>query len=572
MSSAKNVILSIKYGGHDTAAALMADGKLVAACEQERYSLDKHTRQFPNEAIADCLHIAGVTIDQVDELAFVNDIYYFIREMYLRPAMENDARIGFLLNDIEIIRNHYHMEDLLRKETGFTGPITYHRHHLCHLASAYYPSGFKDALVVSFDGMGERETAMIAAGRSGALEILHQKNYYPDSLGLLYSALTYYLGWQHHCDEGIIMGLASFGDAQAQVPGQDFTYYDLFSDILVPDGDYGFTVNRKWADYYEVRDKWVSDKFIETLGPKRDYEDPITQHHKDIAAALQKRLEDVVLAMLRRAKEQTGLTRLCVAGGVGLNCSLNGKILASGIFEEIFVQPAAGDSGTTIGGCFLAHQKRGNQLTPKRMHNFYAGSRFSPEEVKEVVDASGLPFSKPEDIYALVAERLEQGRIVGWFQGAAEFGPRALGNRSILCRPYPDAMKDHINARVKFREEFRPFAPAVMAEHAQEYFGLDQESPHMLMAVQVRPDKRDVIPAVVHVDGSCRAQTVKPENNRRFYELIKAFKQRTGVPVVLNTSFNVKGQPIVNTPQQAIDSFLSTNIDCLVVGDFFTEK
>ena len=568
----KNAILSLKYGGHDTAAALMVNGKLIAACEQERYSLDKHSRLFPNDAIADCLKIGGLSINEIDEIAFVSDLMYYIREIYLRPALENCERIGFLINDIGRIRDAYSMEEKIRQETSYKGPITFHLHHLCHLASSYYPSGFEESLLVSYDGMGERETTMIGIGRKGEIEVVHNNNYYPHSLGLLYSAVTHYLGWKHHCDEGIVMGLACSGNPNETIPGKKRTYYDVFAEILHETGDYDFIVDQSWMAYYRVRDTWISEKFIEMFGPKRKPGSQLTRHHMNIAAALQKRLEDIVLNHLRRARKKYGISRLGLAGGVALNCSMNGKIRASGLFDEIFVQPAAGDAGCTIGACYLSHKNRVKHLHPAKMHNFYTGSASNDAEIEEALKKSGLPFKKPENLYDLAAQRLKQGKIIGWFQGRTEFGPRALGNRSILCRPYPAEMKDHINSRVKFREWFRPLAPAVLWEYANEYFDIKQESPHMLMAAQVVPDKKNAIPAVVHVDDSCRVQTVKADNNQRFWKLLTAFYKQTGIPVILNTSFNVKGQPIVNTPEHAIDCFRSTGIDCLVIGNYFTEK
>jgi carbamoyltransferase len=275
---------------------------------------------------------------------------------------------------------------------------------------------------------------------------------------------------------------------------------------------------------------------------------------------------------LRRARKAFGLNRLCLAGGVALNCSMNGKIEASGIFDEIFVQPASGDNGTVIGACYLSHANHVGGVKPKRDFDNLKGSRFTEAEIAAAFRSAGIAAARPADPYALTAKKLAEGKIVGWFQGGAEFGPRALGNRSILTRPYPAKMKDYLNARVKFREEFRPFAPAVLAEFQDEYFTVRQDSPHMLIACQVRPDKRDAIPAVVHVDESCRVQTVRPETNQRFYSLLTAFHAETACPVLLNTSFNVKGQPIVNTPEEAIACFRSTNIDVLVVGDFYVEK
>ncbi len=572
MTRPKDAILGIKYGGHDTAAALFMDGRIVAACEQERYTRDKHSRNFPTEAIQDCLKIGGIGIDDVSELAFVNHLKTYIREIYLRPALESDERIGFLLEDFERVRKAFYMEDVLREHTGFKGPISFQRHHMCHVAGSYYPSGFKDALLVSFDGMGEHETGVLATGIDGHIEIVQQSNTYPNSLGLVYSAITYFLGWKNHYDEGIIMGLAPFGDSSKKIPGYHMTYYEVFEEILQETGDYTFKVDFSWLDYYNTRDKWVSEKFVAVFGQKRNHGDAITEHHKNIAAAVQDRLEAVALGQLRRARKQYGLKKLCLSGGVALNCSMNGAILKSGIFDELYVQPASGDQGTTVGICYLTHQQRIKSFIPAKKPNAYLGSRFTSEEVLQVLQGKGAQFSKPDNVFKKTAELLEEGKIIGWFQGAAEFGPRALGNRSILCRPFPASMRDHLNLRVKFREEFRPFAPSVMREHAGEYFHINQESPHMLMAVQAREETKDKIPATVHIDGSCRVQTVTEGDNLAFYRLLQAFKERTGVPVLLNTSFNVKGQPIVNSPAEAVDCFQSTKIDCLVLGEYLLEK
>ena len=564
--------LSINYGGHDTSAALMVDGILKAACEEERYNLDKHTRAFPQNAIDDCLEIGGISIDEVDEISLCADSAFHIREAYLRPALLDDSRIDFLIADIERIKLFRNVVDEVRDRLNYNGSIVQHRHHLCHLASAYYPSGFNDALLLSLDGVGEIETGMIGAGRNGEIEIIHDKTHTPDSLGLLYSALTFFLGWRHHYDEGIIMGLACYGQADNIVPGTTQSYIDFFRDIVQETGDYDYVINRDWISYHRQRDTWVSELFIDTFGPKRDYEDELTQHHMDVAAGLQARLEEVVLAQLGRAREATGLTRLCIAGGVGLNCSMNGAIAASGLFDELFVQPASGDSGTAVGGCYLSEKKHNPALKPSLWHDFYLGSRSTPTEIEQALSDQSIMFSKPDNLYELVAEKLDQGLIVGWFQDGAEFGPRALGNRSILARPYPAAMKDHVNARVKFREYFRPFAPAALAEHASEYFQIGQHTPHMLIACQAVESKVEEIAAVVHIDNSCRLQTVTSESNAKFHRLITAFYERTACPVVMNTSFNVKGQPIVNTAKQAVACYLSTNIDVLVVGDCYAEK
>lgn len=566
------IILGINFGGHDTAASIMINGQIIAACEQERYTHDKHSRLFPSNAIKDCLKIANIKMHDVNEIAFGFDPIHSIIETYLKTAVENPERIGFLIADIEKIKERFKMEEHIRQETGFKGLITFHRHHLAHLASTYYPSGFSDALLYSIDGMGEIETTLLGTGKNGNIDIVHSGNRYPHSFGLLYSAITFYLGWKHHCDEGIIMGLASYGNAKAIIPGTKKTYSDIFAEILHETGDYNINIDLDWISYHKTRDTWLSEKFIKLFGPKREPNDPIKQHHKNIAAALQNRLEEIVLNQLRKARTQFNLSKLCLAGGVALNCSLNGAIEASGIFEEIFVQPASGDQGSALGACYLSHVKKIKNTKPRQDYNNLKGSNFTNKEIEKAFKEKEIDAKKPKNIYELTAKKLAEGKIIAWFQDGAEFGPRALGNRSILTRPYPAEMKDYLNMRVKFREEFRPFAPAVLLEHQNSFFDIKQKSPHMLIACKVRPEKRDEIPAVVHVDGSCRVQTVLEDVNPRFRKLLMAFYKETNCPVLLNTSFNVKGQPIINTPQEAINCYLSTNIDFLVIGDWCIEK
>jgi len=565
-------VLGINHGGHDTSAALMRDGELLAACEQERYTLDKHSRRFPVEAIQGCFERADIRQDEVDEIAFAFQPLYHIREAYLRPALNDDERIGVVIQDIDRLSETYSTEELVREKTNFVGKVEFYHHHQCHLASAWYPSGFDEAVVVSYDGIGEIETGLMAIGRSGLLDVVHNGARYPDSLGLLYSAITHYLGWRHHCDEGIVMGLASYGDPVAKIPGDGRSYYEVFEQIVQETGDYDYSIGRDWIDYHRVRDKWVSDRFCDVFGEKREMDGELTQHHKNLAAALQLRLENLVLKQLERARQQYDVNRLCLSGGVALNCSMNGKIEQSGIFDEIFVQPASGDSGVAVGACYLSHIAKGLKLEPNKMHDFYLGSRFSDEEIESALEERGLSIEKSNDLMERTAARLADGKIIGWFQEGAEFGPRALGNRSILTRPFPADMKDYLNNKVKFREEFRPFAPAVLYEYSNKYFDISQESPHMLIACHATERAQKEIPATVHIDGTCRVQTVKAENNKRFFKLLNAFFERTDCPVLLNTSFNVKGQPIVNTPLQAIDCYLSTSIDCLIVGDYFVEK
>ncbi len=568
-----NAILSLNGFGHDTSAALMINGEIVAACEQERYTRDKHSRLFPIDAVNDCLLIGNIEINDVDLIIvpFLPDV--MIRERYLKSALKSNKRLEFLKNDLNYVKQFFNIEENIRNQLNYDGNIKFAEHHMCHLASTYYSSGFSDPLVVSYDGLGEIDTMAMAIVENNSLVIKENNNKYPHSLGLLYSAVTYYLGWKHSYDEGIVMGLASLGDSSAIVPGKDISYLEVFEKVVTIEGDFVFKLNfPDYMNFYEERDTWVGDKFIEYFGPKRNEGDDIAQHHMNIAAGLQDRMQNIIIAQLKAAKNKYKKNKLCISGGVGLNCTMNGKIASENIFDEIFIVPPAGDPGTTIGACYLGWKLLGNDIEINKRFNFYLGSRYDNEEILEVLDDSNLSYYKPEDLYNDTVERIHDGKIIAWFQGGAEFGPRALGNRSILTKPYPLEMKDYVNARVKFREEFRPFAPAILKEHCSNYFDIKQESPHMLIAVDAKKENKDKIAATVHIDGSSRVQTVGRDNNLRFWKLLNAFYDKTGVPVLLNTSFNVKGQPVVNSPREAVDTLLSTNIDCLVIGDFIVDK
>ena len=567
--TSKNSILSLNFGGHDCSACLMVNNEIIAACEQERFDLIKHSREFPIEAINECLKIGNIKINDIETLAYTWDTKYLIKEKYLKPALKNDKAINFIISDIEKIKIFNNIKKIIRERTGYNGKIKEVRHHLTHLASAYYPSGFEKALIISNDGVGEIDSTQFAIGDKLEINLLPDNVQYPNSLGLIYSAITFFLGWQHHCDEGIIMGLAGYGNGSKPIEGSNLTYNQLFEDIILTDEDFNYSINQKWISYHKERNVWLSDLFFSICGPKRELDQPVTQHHKNIAAALQYRLEYVMIEKIKKLKKTYKLDYLTIAGGVGLNCSLNGKIYKECEFKEIFIQPASGDAGCTLGACYYVNGKN-NKL--KKNHNSYLGSRYSDEEIEETLKSNDVKYIIPDDYENFVANQIFKKKIIGWFQGAAEFGPRALGNRSILCSPYPKEMKDYLNNKVKFREDFRPFAPAVLAEKASQFFELYQESSHMLIAVKVNKKMIEKIPAITHIDYTARVQTVTSHNNLKFYKLINAFYKKTNIPVLLNTSFNVKGQPIVNTPLQAIKCFEATNIDCLAIGKFVVMK
>ena len=568
----KYKVLGINYG-HDSSASIGIDEEIIAACEQERYDLKKHSTSFPINAINDCLKIAKLKINDIDEIALSMDFIDLVKKNYIEPALNNKDRLKFLVNDIDRIKLYVNFESFVRKKLNYSGKIKTYRHHICHLASTYYPSGFRNALLFSNDGSGEYENGMLGIGKNGKILQKETIGEYADSLGHIYAAITFFLGWKHHCDEGIIMGLAPYGKPHEKIKGyKKKTYIQVFREIIKNKKKLYYEINKDWIAYHIKRDTWISEKFTKVFGKIRKPGTKIFQHHKNIAAALQLRLEEVVLSKLKFAKKKYKVSKLCIAGGVGLNCSLNGKISKSKIFDEIFVQPASGDSGVALGAVYASMAERGRGLKVKKRYNHYLGSRYNDLSYLNYIKKNKINFKKSKNIFDDTAKFLKKGKIVGWYQGAAEFGPRALGNRSILCRPYPAKMKDYLNKRVKFREPFRPFAPAVLDIDTHIYFDINQQSPHMLIACNVQKKVKNKIPAVVHVDNTCRVQTVSNSTNKYFYSLIRAFKNITGIPVLLNTSFNIKGQPMVNNPDQAIKTFQKTNIDVLVIGNYILKK
>ena len=565
-------VLGLNYGGHDSSAAIIVNGKLIAACEEERFSREKHSRGFPVEAIEECLKQAGLKINDVNEIALSHDPEAYIREFYLERAIESLDNIQFLFDDRDRISKQLSLLKDISQRMNYQGLMQSYRHHQCHLASAYYPSGLDDCLVVSNDGIGEVSSGALGLGVNGQLEFLSEGPKFPHSLGLLYSAVTWYLGWKHHCDEGIIMGLASFGNPYEHASNGK-SYVKNFQDIINYDGQESYKLNLSWIEFHRKRNTWVSNHFVNVFGAKRNPDEPVLERHKNIAAALQLVLEETVMGTFRHWRDKYRMSNLCIAGGVGLNCSLNGKILKAELFDKVYVQPAAGDAGCAIGACLLASERAGIVFEREYTgQSNYLGYEADDDEIETALKKSSLPINKVSNVAVKVAELLESGKIVGWFQGRAEFGPRALGNRSILCKPYPQSMRDYINSRVKFREEFRPFAPAVLSKYADQYFEIKQKSPHMLYAVQAKSNLKTKIEATVHIDNSCRVQTVDEAGNKKFADLLEEFYRITEVPVLLNTSFNIKGMPVVNNAFDAVDCFCRTNIDVLVIGDYIVEK
>lgn len=569
----KKAILGIKYLAHDTAAAVMVDGKLLAACEQERYTLDKHSRLFPVDAIHDCLRKARLTMDDVGEIAFGGDPEACIRRTYLESAIRDPKRVGMLIQEFDRVKEMFNIEEIIREKTGFQGKITFFDHHLTHLASSYFPSGFQDAVLLSIDGVGDNKTMKLGIGRGGAIEVLHEEYDYPHSLGLAYAAITCYLGWKNVHHEGIIMALACFGDSDHVVPGQNRSYYSFFEDIIQYDGRYGITINPEWMAYYYERNKWVSDRFVEVFGPRRKYDlATLNQHHKDISAALQRRLEEVVLGVLRNARKETGLKHLCLSGGVALNCSMNGRIERERIFDQIFVQPASGDAGLAIGACFLAQRARDPNYRPVKNHNYYLHSEFTDAEMEQALKEANVPYTRPADLYGELAKKLAAGKVLAWYQGGSEFGPRALGNRSILASPLNPYATENLNIYIKHREPFRKFAASVPADRAQEYFEVGPNARFLATVGRVRPEHRKTFASAVLGQDLVRVHLVERADNPLYWSLLEAFGKATGLPVLYNTSFNLFGDPLVCSPRDAVRSFYSSGIESLFIGHFLLQK
>ncbi len=416
-------ILGLHCGGHDTSAALIKDGKLICAFEEERFNREKHTKKLPINSIKECLKLSKLKIGDINYIALSTDPKRQIRKFYLEEALKSDNGLKKLVDELKLIKEWYGLENLIKKKLGYDGIFKYYKHHLNHLSSCFYPSDFKKSLVVSYDGVGEGETCNFAIGKNKKIKIIHDKNVFPNSLGLIYAAITSYLGWRYASDEGIVMGLASYGNPHIKIPQQKKTYIQVFRDIISTENNLDLKINKDWITYHKERNTWVSEKFIKTFGKRKLYKDKLTQHHKNIAAALQLRLEEVVLSQLKYLKNKYKVRNLCLSGGVALNCSMNGKISKSKIFDKIFVQPASGDAGLAIGvaiNCSL-------EISPKKQLNFetncYLGSRYSNNSIKKVIDKykDKIQIVKNKNYFDFASEVLIKKKIIGWFQGPAEF-------------------------------------------------------------------------------------------------------------------------------------------------------
>jgi carbamoyltransferase len=557
-------ILGLSCYYHDAAACLLKDGQIVAAAQEERFTRIKHDQEFPFNAVRYCLKEAGITIDDVDYVGFYDKpLIKFERILYTYLATFPRSFRSFIKAVPLWLRKKLWIPHTIKKELGYEGDVLMIEHHMSHAASTFLVSPFEEAAIVTVDGVGEWATSTIGRGLGSEIELFKEIRF-PHSLGLLYSAFTYYLGFKVNSAEYKVMGLAPYGKP---------TYYDRVLDLIEFEDDGSFRMNMKYFAY-DYGLQMTNGKFHKLFGrPVRKPESKLEQFHMDVAASVQKVTEEIVLRMARHAHELTGSRNLCMAGGVALNCVANGRILREGPFEEIFIQPAAGDAGGAVGvAAYLYHTVVGKPREHAWEHA-YLGPSYSTKEIRDYLDANGVKYVElsEDELLDRTTDAIADQQVVGWFQGRMEFGPRALGSRSILADARNPANKDVVNMKIKFRESFRPFAPSVLEDRVSEYFELDQPSPYMLLVAQVREDNR-TIPSVTHVDGSARIQTVDPKTNPLYYRLIDRFEKKTGCAVIINTSFNVRGEPIVCTPHDAYLCFMRTNMDVLVLDRFYMEK
>jgi carbamoyltransferase len=589
-------ILGVSCYFHDSAAVLLRDGELVAAAEEERFTRKKHDYEFPQRAIDYCLQFGGLRACDLDYVAFFEKPFVKFERLLLTCLQTfphsrhvfQEAMISWF-GDKLWIKHH------LQKRLGLQpSQILFSEHHLSHAASAFYCSPFDEAALLTVDGVGEWTTASLGVGKGTEVKLL-QEIRFPHSLGLLYSAFTAFLGFEVNEGEYKVMGMAPFGEPR---------YLDKVYKLVRANGDGSFELDMDYFCFHHSAKQTYNRKFVNLFGPPRDpkahFFTPATgfpsyfgerpenffdlgkqnQHYADIAASIQTVTEELLLHMARQAHRETGLERLCMAGGVALNSVANARILKETPFKEIYVQPAAGDGGGALGAALYAYHMLLGKPRQFRMEHAYWGEEHGAGEIEQFLKENQIcyeRFEKEGKLIERVVDHLQAGKVLGWAQGRFEWGPRALGNRSILADPRRAEMKDVVNTKIKFREPFRPFAPSVLAERAGEYFALQDAPTHyparfMLYVTDVHLDKRDVIPAITHVDGTARLQTVHKEESPRYSRLIETFGQATGVPVVLNTSFNLKGEPIVNTPWESFQTFYRSEMDTLVLGNYLIEK
>ena len=584
-------ILGISAYYHDSAAALIIDGDIVAAAQEERFTRKKHDFNFPKHAAAYCLKQAGITIDQVDYVVFYDKpLLKFERLMQTYVATSPKGFNSYAQAMPLWLKEKLWIPDAIKSELRYNGQVLFTEHHQSHAGSAFYPSPFEEAAILTIDGVGEWTTNSLGLGKGNQFSIFKDIKF-PHSLGLLYSAFTYFTGFKVNSGEYKVMGLAPYGE-----PKYVKQIYDNIID-LKEDGS--FHLNLDYFNYMEGL-SMTNDKFATLFdGPRRLSESPLTQREMDLAASVQVVTEDAMLRQARYLRKETGAKNLCMAGGVALNCVGNGKILAAGIFDKVWIQPASGDAGGALGAalcCWYGYLKNPRTVDGKNdlQKNSLLGPDFKDSEIIEALSAHGAVFKQVDDdeLFKRTVEILEQEKIIGWVQGRMEFGPRALGNRSIIGDPRSKKMQSTMNLKIKFRESFRPFAPAVLREDVSEYFEMNADSPYMLLVAPVETKRRlpmtaeqeklfgieklnvpkSDLPAITHVDYSARVQTVSKESHPRFHRLIESFKKKTGCGVLVNTSYNVRGEPIVCTATDAYRCFMRTEMDALIIDNFIMLK
>lgn len=589
-------ILGISCFFHDASAVLLRDGEVIAAAEEERFTRKKHDYGFPIHAIRFCLETGGISGANLDYVAFFEKPFVkFERLLFSILQTFPRSRRVFQESMVSWMTEKLWVKNLIREQLGVPPEkILFSEHHLSHAASTFLCSPFEEAAILTVDGVGEWATATYGVGRGTDIEILREIRF-PHSLGLLYSAFTAFLGFEVNEGEYKVMGMAPFGDPK---------YLDKVYKLIRVDKDGSFQLHMDYFSFHHSTDRTYNQRFVELFGPPRDPhalfftaasgypsyfgDKPANfaelaqenQHYADIAASIQTVTEETLLTMARHVYQETGLPKLCLAGGVALNSVANGRILRETPFEELYVQPSAGDGGGAMGAALWAYHMVLGKPRKFVLEHAYWGEAYSRGTIETFLQTHNIPYTRCDDedkLLGQVVDSLEDGKVVGWFQGRFEWGPRALGNRSILADPRRPEMKDIVNTKIKFREPFRPFAPSVLAEQAESYFVLPEPARHyparfMLYVVDVKPEKRDVIPAITHVDGTGRLQTVNDRTNPRYYQLIQRFGEATGVPVLLNTSFNLKGEPIVNTPEEAFSTFHRSGMDVLVLDHCIVNK
>jgi carbamoyltransferase len=589
-------ILGVSCYYHDAAAALLRDGQLLAAAEEERFSRKKHDYDFPKNAIRFCLEAGGVRGADLDYVVFFEKPFRKF-DRILASVLETYPRSWKVFREsiITWMIDKLWVASTLESELGVhKDRVLFCEHHLSHAAGAFLCSPFDEAAILTVDGVGEWVTGTCGVGRGNEIRLTKQMQF-PHSLGLLYSAFTAFLGFEVNEGEYKVMGMAPYGQPR---------YVDKVWKLVHQNNDGSFWLDMDYFSFHHSTDRTFNSRFVDLFGEPRspkmlfftastgfpkyygerppNYEElsRLNQHYADIASSIQRVTEELLLGMARQVQHETGLKRLCLAGGVGLNSVANSRILRETPFEELYIQPAAGDGGGAVGAALWAYNTLLGKPRTFTMEHAYWGRAYSADEIGSFLKDHSIPhclIENQDKLFDLVVERLMQGKVVGWFQGRFEWGPRALGSRSILADARNPEMKDIVNAKIKFREPYRPFAPSVLAECAERYFELPNATQHyparyMLYVVPVRQSQQATLPAITHVDGTGRLQTVFKNQSPRYYSLIERFGQATGVPVLLNTSFNLKGEPIVNTPANAFNTFSKSEMDCLVLGDFLVEK